>query len=74
MASTQTAENNAHVYTPEEAAKIIGPTVTAAWLRRKAGRKEIPCQRLGKIGFTQKHIDAIIAKFDSPARSSSRRR
>lgn len=58
----------AMVYTPEEAATRIGNVVSAAWLKRKAGRREIPCSRMGKIGFTQKHLDEIVARFDSPAR------
>lgn len=56
------------VYTPEEAAERIGKVVSAAWLKRKAGRREIPCSRAGKLGFTQRHLNEIVAKFDSPAR------
>ena len=66
MAETNPAETM--VYTPEEAAARIGNVVSAAWLKRKAGRREIPCSRMGKIGFTQKHLDEIVARFDSPAR------
>lgn len=68
MAATKPSESDVMVYTPEEAADRIGNVVSAAWLKRKAGRREIPCSRLGKIGFTQKHLDDIVAKFDSPAR------
>lgn len=66
MAVTSPTENEIMVYTPEEAAERIGNVVSAAWLRRKAGRREIPCSRMGKIGFTQKNLDDIVAKFDSP--------
>ncbi|MBR7830178.1 hypothetical protein KDK95_27995 [Actinospica sp. MGRD01-02] len=68
MAGTAATDDDVMVYTPEEAAERIGSVVSAAWLRRKAGRKEIPCSRLGKLGFTQKHLDEIVARFDSPAR------
>lgn len=68
MAATPATDDEVMVYTPEEAAERIGRVVSAAWLKRKAGRREIPCSRMGKLGFTQKHLDEIVAKFDSPAR------
>lgn len=68
MAGARTADDEVMIYTPEEAAERIGRVVSAAWLKRKAGRREIPCSRVGKLGFTQKNLDDIVARFDSPAR------
>ena len=69
MAVSQVVEQDVMVYTPEQAAERLGNVVSAAWLRRKAGRREIPCTRIGgKVGFTQKNLDDIVERFDSPAR------
>jgi len=68
MAVPHSDESDVMVYTPEEAAERIGNVVSAAWLRRKAGQKKIPCSRLGKLGFTQKHLDEIVERSDSPVR------
>lgn len=59
-------------YTPAEAADML--KVPESWLRRKAGRRLIPCTFLGKhLRFSSNDIAAIAAAGAQPARQPRRR-
>ncbi|MFE9690630.1 helix-turn-helix domain-containing protein [Micromonospora sp. NPDC005806] len=63
------------LYTPSEAAARM--RVTESWLRRRAGRRQIPCTFLGKhLRFSAADLAAIIAAAAEPAtgRRPTRRR
>ncbi|GAB3186820.1 excisionase family DNA binding protein [Micromonospora palomenae] len=63
------------LYTPAEAAALL--RVSESWLRRRAGRRQIPCTFLGKhLRFSAADLAAIIAAAAEPAtgRRPNRRR
>jgi hypothetical protein len=63
------------LFTPAQAAERLGGVVTEAWLRRKAGRREIPCTRLmGCLGFSEGNLAQIVEQFNSPAKTRASRR
>ncbi len=54
-----------HLYTPAEAAARL--RVSESWLRRRAGRRQIPCTFLGKhLRFSDADLAAIIAAAAQP--------
>ena len=64
------------IFTPEEAALRVGKS--AAWLKREAGKRAIPCTRLGRtVSFSEKNLrDLVDGGYCEPAskKSGSRRR
>ncbi|GAB3006201.1 helix-turn-helix domain-containing protein [Saccharothrix stipae] len=55
--------------TPAEAAALLA--VRESWLRRKAGRREIPCTFLGKhLRFSPDDLTSIVHAGARPARST----
>jgi excisionase family DNA binding protein len=59
------------VYTPEEAARLLG--VKPSWLRRKAAARAIPCTFLGKhLRFSRADLEAIVAAGEQAPRSGRR--
>jgi hypothetical protein len=61
------------LYTPAEAAARIGGGVTEAWLRRKAGRREIPrTMFMGKLAFSEQNIADMLAQFSQAPRRRRR--
>ncbi|MEV4481850.1 helix-turn-helix domain-containing protein [Micromonospora coxensis] len=68
-------EQESRLYTPAEAAALL--RVPESWLRRRAGRRHIPCTFLGKhLRFSTADLAAIIAAAAEPAtrRRSTRHR
>ncbi|GAA4574373.1 hypothetical protein GCM10023176_41290 [Micromonospora coerulea] len=68
-------EQEPRLYTPAEAALLL--RVSESWLRRRAGRRHIPCTFLGKhLRFSAADLAAIIAAAAAPAtgRRPNRRR
>ncbi|MFI7492969.1 helix-turn-helix domain-containing protein [Micromonospora echinaurantiaca] len=64
-----------HLYTPAEAAARL--RVSESWLRRRAGRRQVPCTFLGKhLRFSAADLAAIIAAAAQPptGRRPTRRR
>ncbi|MFD7652874.1 helix-turn-helix domain-containing protein [Actinosynnema sp. NPDC059797] len=56
------------LHTPAEAAALLA--VRESWLRRKAGRREIPCTFLGKhLRFSPDDLASIARSGARPARS-----
>ncbi|MBQ1053047.1 helix-turn-helix domain-containing protein [Micromonospora sp. C51] len=54
------------LYTPAEAAVLL--RVSESWLRRRAGRRQIPCTFLGKhLRFSTADLAAIITAAAEPA-------
>ncbi|MEU4802992.1 helix-turn-helix domain-containing protein [Actinosynnema sp. NPDC023587] len=57
------------LYTPAEAAALLA--VRESWLRRKAGRREIPCTFLGKhLRFSSDDLTSIAQTGARLARST----
>lgn len=57
------------LHTPTEAAALLA--VRESWLRRKAGRREIPCTFLGKhLRFSPDDLISIAHAGARPARST----
>lgn len=57
------------LHTPAEAAALLA--VRESWLRRKAGRREIPCTFLGKhLRFSSDDLTSIARTGARPARST----
>lgn len=55
------------LYTPEEAAELLG--VRPSWLRRKAAARLIPCTFVGKhLRFSRTDLESIITSGTRPAR------
>ncbi|MEU8158798.1 helix-turn-helix domain-containing protein [Micromonospora parva] len=68
-------EQDPRLYTPAEAAARL--RVPESWLRRRAGRRQIPCTFLGKhLRFSSADLAAIIAAGAQPptGRRATRRR
>ena len=58
------------LFTPARAAEVLA--VRESWLRRKAGRREVPCTFVGKhLRFSVEDLRAIVAGGSRPARSWS---
>ncbi|MFI6273123.1 helix-turn-helix domain-containing protein [Micromonospora zamorensis] len=58
-------EQDPQLYTPAEAAARL--CVPESWLRRRAGRRQIPCTFLGKhLRFSPADLTAIIAAAAQP--------
>lgn len=63
------ADTHRLLYTPAEAAALLA--VRESWLRRKAGRREIPCTFLGKhLRFSSDDLTSIAQTGARPARST----
>jgi excisionase family DNA binding protein len=61
------------LYTPAQAAELLA--VKESWLRRKAGRRVIPCTFLGKhLRFSARDLAAIIEGDDQPPHPRPARR
>lgn len=57
------------LHTPTEAAALLA--VRESWLRRKAGRREIPCTFVGKhLRFSPDDLASIARAGARPARST----
>jgi excisionase family DNA binding protein len=57
------------LHTPAEAAALLA--VRESWLRRKAGRREIPCTFVGKhLRFSLDDLTSIARTGARPARST----
>jgi len=57
------------LHTPAEAAALLA--VRESWLRRKAGRREIPCTFLGRhLRFSSDDLTSIARTGARPARST----
>ena len=55
------------LFTPARAAELLA--VRESWLRRKAGRREIPCTSVGKhLRFSAEDLRAIVAGGSRPVR------
>ncbi|GGP87127.1 hypothetical protein GCM10010185_71100 [Saccharothrix coeruleofusca] len=55
------------LFTPARAAELLA--VRESWLRRKAGRREVPCTFVGKhLRFSAEDLRAIVAGGPRPAR------
>ncbi|MEH0830804.1 helix-turn-helix domain-containing protein, partial [Micromonospora sp. CPCC 205714] len=68
-------EQEPRLYTPAEAAALL--RIPESWLRRRAGRRQIPCTFLGKhLRFSAADLAALIAASAEPAtgRRTHRRR
>ncbi|MFI5851613.1 helix-turn-helix domain-containing protein [Micromonospora chalcea] len=68
-------EQDPRLYTPAEAAALL--RIPESWLRRHAGRRQIPCTFLGKhLRFSAADLAALIATSAEPAtgRRTHRRR
>ncbi|MGJ3224833.1 helix-turn-helix domain-containing protein [Micromonospora aurantiaca (nom. illeg.)] len=68
-------EQEPRLYTPAEAAALL--RIPESWLRRHAGRRQIPCTFLGKhLRFSAADLAALIATSAEPAtgRRTHRRR
>ncbi|MFD0201468.1 MULTISPECIES: helix-turn-helix domain-containing protein [Saccharothrix] len=62
-------DNPRLLHTPAEAAALLA--VRESWLRRKAGRREIPCTFLGKhLRFSPDDLTSIAQAGARPARST----
>lgn len=74
--ATQQTATRTLLYTPAEAAARIGGPVTEAWLRRKAGRRQIPRSMfMGKLAFSEQNIADMLVQFsEEPRRPTQRRR
>jgi len=69
--ATQPAEGAPTLYTPAQAAAALA--VPESWLRRKAGRRLIPCTMLGKhLGFTQADLARIAERGEQTVRPTRR--
>ncbi|WP_231648217.1 helix-turn-helix domain-containing protein [Saccharothrix sp. NRRL B-16348] len=63
------ADTHRLLYTPAEAAALLA--LRESWLRRKAGRREIPCTFLGKhLRFSSDDLTSIAQTGARPARST----
>jgi hypothetical protein len=73
VAETATAENELKLYTPAEAAHLLGKSEDWIFVQTRAGA--IPHCRLGKsVMFRSAHIRAIAAQYEiDPARRPRRR-
>ncbi|WP_082159208.1 helix-turn-helix domain-containing protein [Micromonospora sp. HK10] len=59
-------EQEPRLYTPAEAAALL--RVPESWLRRRAGRRQIPCTFLGKhLRFSAADLAALITAAAEPA-------
>jgi excisionase family DNA binding protein len=57
------------LHTPAQAARVLA--VPEAWLRRKAGRRVIPCTFLGKhLRFSTTDLERIAHEGEVPVRRS----
>ncbi|MFJ2081269.1 helix-turn-helix domain-containing protein [Micromonospora chokoriensis] len=64
-------EQDPQLYTPAEAAARL--RVPESWLRRRAGRRQIPCTFLGKhLRFSSADLAAIIAAAAQPPHRPAR--
>ncbi|WP_107074952.1 helix-turn-helix domain-containing protein [Micromonospora sp. MH33] len=69
----QSDDQAPHLYTPAEAAALL--RVPESWLRRRAGRRQIPRTFLGKhLRFSAADLAAIIAAAAEPATGRRRAR
>jgi len=65
--------SNARLYTPADAARLLA--VPESWLRRKAGRRQIPCTFVGKhLRFSAANIAEITDTGAQTVRLSRRGR
>ncbi|MDZ5446544.1 helix-turn-helix domain-containing protein [Micromonospora sp. 4G57] len=72
-AGDQSDDQGPRLYTPAEAAALL--RVPESWLRRRAGRRQIPRTFLGKhLRFSAADLDAIIAAAAEPATARRRAR
>ncbi len=61
------------LYTPSQAAELLA--VKESWLRRKAGRRAIPCTFLGKhLRFSHADLRSLIAASAQDLRPARRQR
>lgn len=59
------------LYTPAQAAEVL--TVKESWLRRKAGKRSIPCTFVGRhLRFSEQNLRDIASAGSRPPRQSSR--
>ncbi|WP_211347011.1 helix-turn-helix domain-containing protein [Saccharothrix australiensis] len=60
------------LHTPAQVARVL--SVRESWLRRMAGRREIPCTFLGKhLRFSEADLRAIVRRGARPARGDASR-
>jgi hypothetical protein len=63
------------LYTAEEASILLGKIYSPEVLRRKAGRGEIDCTRIGKSArWSRKNLDSIIAANECTAANYGRKK
>lgn len=55
-----------HLYTPEEASRLLGADIVpASWLREKFRKREIPGVLIaGKIAFREVDLSAIVQQYE----------
>lgn len=59
------------LYTPGQAAAIL--TVKESWLRKQAGKRQVPSTRLGKhLRFSHADLEAIVASAQRATRTRTR--